>query len=65
MLDERPPERPVANQRKTPERPTPGDHLMARSFYKELRENGYSLKELLAASTELIDLVSRDLAKDH
>ena len=34
-----------------------GERIVARSFYRELRENGYSPRELLAVSSELIDLV--------
>ena len=40
-----------------------GERVVARSFYNELRERGYSPKELLAVSIELIDLVTRDLPK--
>ena len=39
--------------------------VVARSFYNELRESGYSPKELLAVSIELIDLITRDLPKTH
>jgi len=35
--------------------------ILARSFYKELRESGFSHNQILAASTELLDLVTRDL----
>ena len=37
------------------------ERLVARSFYKELRENGYTPMELLAISIELIGLVTHDL----
>ena len=37
------------------------ERFVARSFYKELRENGYTPMELLAVSTELIGLVTQDL----
>jgi hypothetical protein len=37
------------------------ERLLARSFYRELCENGYTPKELLAISIELIDLVTKDL----
>jgi hypothetical protein len=39
--------------------------ILARSFYKELRENGYTPKQLLALSTELIELVTEDLARER
>ena len=42
-----------------------GARILARSFYKELRENGYSPKQLLALSTELIDLITQDLAHER
>ncbi len=35
--------------------------ILARSFYKELRESGFTHNQILAASTELIDLVTREL----
>jgi hypothetical protein len=35
--------------------------ILARTFYKDLRENGYTPNQILALSTELIDLVTRDL----
>jgi len=37
--------------------------ILARSFYKELRSNGYTPKHLLALSTELIELITLDLRK--
>jgi hypothetical protein len=42
-----------------------GARILARSFYRELRENGYSPKQLLALSTELIDLITRDLQAER
>ena len=42
-----------------------GARILARSFYKELRENGYTPKQLLALSTELIDLITQDLQADR
>ncbi len=39
------------------------ERLVARSFYKELREHGYMPKELLAVCIELIDLVTQDLPR--
>lgn len=39
--------------------------ILARSFYKELRESGYTPKQLLSLSTELIDLITQDLAKER
>lgn len=39
--------------------------ILARSFYKELRENGYTPKQLLALSTELIELITEDLARER
>jgi hypothetical protein len=38
-----------------------GTKILAKSFFKELRENGYDCNQILAISTELIDLVTRDL----
>ena len=42
-----------------------GARILARSFYKELRENGYTPKQLLALSTELIELITQDLQAER
>lgn len=42
-----------------------GARILARSFYKELRSSGYTPKQLLALSTELIDLITRDLQAER
>jgi hypothetical protein len=42
-----------------------GARILARSFYRELRENGYTPKQLLALSTELIDLITQDLQAER
>jgi hypothetical protein len=39
--------------------------ILARSFYRELRENGYTPKQLLSLSTELIELVTQDLQRER
>ena len=41
-----------------------GPRILARSFYRELREGGFSPKEILAASTELLELVTQELRSD-
>lgn len=38
-----------------------GVKILARSFYKELREGGCSPQQILAASNELIDLVTQEI----
>jgi hypothetical protein len=38
-----------------------GTKILAKSFFKELRENGYDCNQILSISTELIDLVTREL----
>ncbi len=38
-----------------------GTRILAKSLFKELRENGYSANQVLSLSTELIDLVTEDL----
>ena len=35
--------------------------ILAKSLFKELRGNGYTTKQILSLSTELIDLVTQDL----
>ena len=42
-----------------------GARILARSFYKELRASGYTPKQLLALSTELIDLITQDLQAER
>lgn len=42
-----------------------GARILARSFYKELRSSGYTPNQLLALSTELIELITRDLKSDR
>ncbi len=42
-----------------------GTRILARTFYRELRENGYSCNQILALATELIDLVTRELRSDN
>jgi hypothetical protein len=42
-----------------------GTKILAKSLFKELRANGYSANQVLALSTELIDLVTQDLKGEH
>lgn len=47
-----------------------GTKILAKSLFKELRGNGYSANQILGLTTELIDLVTKDLrdtsaAVDH
>ena len=41
-----------------------GTRILAKSLYRELRENGYSQNQILALASELIDLVTCDLRGD-
>ena len=41
-----------------------GARILARSFYRELRSNGYTSAEVVAVSTELIELLTLEL-RDH
>jgi len=38
-----------------------GTKILAKSLFKELRASGYTANQILGLSTELIDLVTRDL----
>ena len=38
-----------------------GTQILARSLFKELRASGYTPNQILSLSTELIDLVTKDL----
>ncbi len=39
----------------------PAARVVGRSLYRQLRSNGYTPRELLAFSTELIALITRDM----
>lgn len=39
--------------------------ILARSLFKELRLNGYSSSQILGLTSELIELVTRDLRDGH
>jgi hypothetical protein len=39
--------------------------ILAKSLFKELRGNGYSPNQILGLTTELIDLVTKDLREVH
>ena len=38
--------------------------ILSKSIYKELRENGYEPKQIVALATEIISLVTSDLDLD-
>ena len=38
--------------------------ILSKSIYKELRENGYEPKQIVALATELISLVTSDIKDD-
>ena len=38
-----------------------GPRILAKSFFKELRENGYDHNAVVAISTELLELVTQEL----
>lgn len=40
---------------------TRGTQILAKSLFKELRGSGYTPNQILSLSTELIDLVTRDI----
>jgi len=37
--------------------------VLARAFYKELREEGFTPRQVIAASNELLELLTADLKK--
>ena len=39
--------------------------ILAKTLFKELRGNGYSPNQILSLSTELIDLVTKDLKEEQ
>ena len=54
---------PIKTAQRDPRQETAssGARILARSFYRELRSNGYTPAELVAVSTELIELVTLEL----
>ena len=38
--------------------------ILSKSLYKEMRENGYEPKQIVALATELISLVTSDIKED-
>ena len=38
--------------------------ILSKSIYKELRQNGYEPKQIVALATELITLVTTDIKED-
>ena len=38
--------------------------ILARSLFRDMRQNGYSCPQILALATELIDLVTKDMRGD-
>ena len=41
-----------------------GARIVARSFYKELRSNGFTPRQMLALSAQLIELITSDIRKE-
>lgn len=54
----------------TRDNPTPSPNreralkILSKSIYKELRQNGYEPKQIVALATELISLVTTDIKED-
>ena len=66
MSDKLVPQSPTPNTAEIPSFDrAAGARILARSFYKELRASGYTPKQLLALSTELIDLITQDLQAER
>ncbi len=42
---------------------TKGVHILARSLFREMRQQGYTEEQIIGLSTELIQLVNEDLQK--
>jgi hypothetical protein len=38
--------------------------ILSKSIYKELRQNGYEPKQIVALATELVSLVTTDIKED-
>ena len=53
------------DRRDTLDTPPSAARILARSFYRELRSHGYKPSELVAVSTELIELVTRELRSER
>lgn len=44
---------------------TKGVAILARSLFRQMRDQGYSADQIIGLSSELIDLVSEDLQQDE
>ena len=42
---------------------TKGVHILARSLFREMRQQGYTEEQIIGLSTELIQLVNEDLQR--
>lgn len=42
---------------------TKGVHILARSLFREMRQQGYTEEQIIGLSTELIHLVNEDMQK--
>jgi hypothetical protein len=42
---------------------TKGVHILARSLFRQMRQQGYTEEQIIGLSTELIQLVNEDLQK--
>jgi len=57
------PETPAAAPASLPNREK-ALRILSKSIYKELRQNGYEPKQIVALATELISLVTTDIKED-
>src|SRR5512137_2316411 len=65
--------RPTTTAGRAPRRPpmvpakldVKGTQILAKTLFKELRGSGYTPNQILGLSTELIDLVTKDLKADQ
>jgi hypothetical protein len=39
--------------------------ILARTFFKELRENGYTDEQIITFSSEMIDCLTKDMEDKH
>jgi hypothetical protein len=58
----------LATRAPAPEAPVPNREralkILSKSLYRELRQNGYEPKQIVALATEIIGLVTSDMKDD-
>lgn len=55
---------PATTAHRDPTTDVKGVNILARSLFRQMREQGYSAEQIISLSSELIELVRGDLQRD-